>query len=315
MEYISQPINPKVSSRLLGKIKVPVGGLNPGNVVIADTLDASISGNYEVFAATKPTTATLGSTHLALVLNDGFETITGGRRPVGQPDYFQYVYNEGEIVPILFLDEHLEIQISLDAIDQTARSRAAVDKYLIPQNNSNLLTVSDSIPSEVGVAFKIIGQRMVPLGGNFGDERAPAMICVPVVDDIIDVGNRFLSFSVPNQVGESVIDNANGTISAVVTTPTTSLVATFTVSADATVKVGTTIQVSGVTSNNFSSPVTYSVVSEKGVAKQYVVTILQQLPTPTNPSISGTELTFNTVNGATSYEVLADGQSIGEVDA
>ncbi|TGM96977.1 DUF1566 domain-containing protein [Leptospira yasudae] len=48
---------------------------------------------------------------------------------------------------------------------------------------------------------------------------------------------------------------------------------TFTVSADATVKVGEMTQISGVNWNDFSSPVTYTVVAGNGTKQNYTVTV------------------------------------------
>ena len=55
-------------------------------------------------------------------------------------------------------------------------------------------------------------------------------------------------------------------------TDVTALVATFT-STGASVKVGATVQISGTTANNFSNPVTYTVVAADGSTQNYVVTV------------------------------------------
>ena len=56
-------------------------------------------------------------------------------------------------------------------------------------------------------------------------------------------------------------------------TDVTALVATFTVSSGASAKVGSTAQTSGTTANNFTSPVTYTVVAGDGSTQAYVVTV------------------------------------------
>ena len=55
-------------------------------------------------------------------------------------------------------------------------------------------------------------------------------------------------------------------------TNATALVATFTTTG-ASVKVGTTVQTSGTTPNNFTSPVTYTVTSADSTTANYVVTV------------------------------------------
>lgn len=89
----------------------------------------------------------------------------------------------------------------------------------------------------------------------------------------IDVGNHILTFSLPDQVGTSVIDHTAGTITAVVAGTRTDIAATFTLSLDATATVGGVAQVSGATENTFTSPVTYTVTAEDGTPKEYVVTV------------------------------------------
>lgn len=77
----------------------------------------------------------------------------------------------------------------------------------------------------------------------------------------------------PTAVG--VINQTNQTITLTVPyqTPVTSLVATFTHSYLSVVKVGNTNQVSGVTQNNFTNPVAYTVVAEDGSTRVYTVTV------------------------------------------
>ena len=54
----------------------------------------------------------------------------------------------------------------------------------------------------------------------------------------------------------------------------TALVPTFTISDDASIKVGATDQVSGVTTNDFTTPVTYSVTAEDGTTVvDWIVTV------------------------------------------
>lgn len=55
------------------------------------------------------------------------------------------------------------------------------------------------------------------------------------------------------------------------------LVATFTTTG-ASVKIGTTIQVSGVTANNFITPQTYTVTAENGSTVNYIVTVTMEPP-------------------------------------
>ena len=178
--YICQVINPRVSSRFIGKIKVPAGGLTAGSIVIADTLDNTITGNYEVFSATTPATANLKSDFLAVVLNDGFETLSDGRRPAGQPNYYSYTFEEDDIAPIMYLEKHLVFNIGADAIAENTKNLAIVGNYLIPVNGSTVLNASASIPSTNSKALQILSVYNTPVGGNYGGGFALSYICTPV---------------------------------------------------------------------------------------------------------------------------------------
>lgn len=75
---------------------------------------------------------------------------------------------------------------------------------------------------------------------------------------------------------EGVIDQENGTVTVTVPhgTSVTALKAVFDISDDATAKIGTTVQVSGVTENNFTTPKTYKITAEDGThTKEYAVTV------------------------------------------
>lgn len=88
--------------------------------------------------------------------------------------------------------------------------------------------------------------------------------------------NDFLTFTIPNQVGASVIDTVAGTINLNVPfgTNPAGLVATFTVSDKVyQVKVVAVVQSSGVTANDFTNPVTYVVRAQNGTTKNFVVTV------------------------------------------
>lgn len=174
--YIGQCITPKVSSDHISKVTVPAGGLHAGQVVIADTLDNTIPGNYEVYSATQPTADNLGSHMVALVVNDGVETLSDGRRPAGQANYYQYTHAEGDTATIVFLDRHLVFNISADAI--TNGAAVEVGQFLYPVAGSNKLTAGAAIPSGTGAGLKVVAKYNTPVGGMYGGGFAPSYICV-----------------------------------------------------------------------------------------------------------------------------------------
>jgi hypothetical protein len=86
----------------------------------------------------------------------------------------------------------------------------------------------------------------------------------------------FLSFGIKTPAINGTINGT--TINVVVPdgTSLSSLIANFTVSPNATVKVGSATQTSGVTTNNFTSTVVYTVTAQDGTTKNYTVVITTQ---------------------------------------
>ena len=76
-------------------------------------------------------------------------------------------------------------------------------------------------------------------------------------------------------------------------TNVTALIATFSTTG-ASVAVGATAQSSGITANNFTSPVTYTVTAADSTSQNYVVTVT----TAANPAKDLTAFSFRTVNNA-----------------
>lgn len=87
-----------------------------------------------------------------------------------------------------------------------------------------------------------------------------------------------MSYTLPN--GTTTLDAANHKVDVTVPagTDVSALAATYTLSAGATVKVGSTVQESGVTVNNFTAPVVYTVVAEDGTTTQDWTVTVSVLP-------------------------------------
>lgn len=85
----------------------------------------------------------------------------------------------------------------------------------------------------------------------------------------------------------ATIDGVNRTV--VVNFPSGTLVnalkASFTMSANATVKVGSVVQTSASSVNDFTSPVTYTVTAQNGTSQQYVVTVRVETPSNTSSNL------------------------------
>ena len=102
----------------------------------------------------------------------------------------------------------------------------------------------------------------------------------PIVEAKKSTEKSLITFGFTNIENPSLIDNCTGTIqgnNVTITLPSnidfTVLKATFTSSPESTVKVGNAVQQDKITVNNFSSPVTYTIVAEDGSQQNYTVSI------------------------------------------
>lgn len=135
----------------------------------------------------------------------------------------------------------------------------------------------------------------VEITATAGDSTT-AKYTVTVTVAAVDA-NAITSFSINGATG--VINEAANPKTLTVTVPSatnlTNLIATFTTTG-ATVKVGSTVQVSGITPNDFTGPVTYTVTDSNNVISTYVVTVTKAASTAksiTAFSINGIAGTVN----------------------
>ncbi|CAM3728118.1 ice-binding family protein [Polynucleobacter arcticus] len=124
------------------------------------------------------------------------------------------------------------------------------------------------------------------------------------------------AFSINGQTG--TVNQATNSIAVTVPngTPLNSLIATFTATGSV-VKVGGTTQVSGVTSNNFTTPVAYVVTAANGATTTYQVTVTAASMTAkaiTNYSLNGVVGTINSV-AKTINVVMPTGTSLNALTA
>jgi hypothetical protein len=97
-----------------------------------------------------------------------------------------------------------------------------------------------------------------------------------------NTANDILTYSIGTNTG--VVNPTNHTVAVTVPfgTNLTNLIATFTLSPQASATVGGVNQVSGSTSNNFSGPVTYAVAAGSGAVQNWTVTVTQAPNTETD---------------------------------
>jgi hypothetical protein len=103
-----------------------------------------------------------------------------------------------------------------------------------------------------------------------------ALLSVSCEKEETNVKLEFLSFSLSQQVGTSTIDNQNGSINSRISSAANpdALVANFVVPQGVTVWVGDELQTSGLSINNFSLPVIYTLQSPNGIKeKDFTITV------------------------------------------
>lgn len=179
--YLCRVTNPRVPDYLVVKVSVPTGQtLTAGNIVPVTTLDTDIPNNYQVYTGTKPATANLG-VRMALIINDGFETLADGRRPAGQPDYTQYVYQAGDVVTAILLVPGITFEISQDAV--TSGTSAVAGDYLEPVNASYQMSrIQASTGRTEGTlsALQVLCTKNFRMGGQFGAQFITTIVAVVV---------------------------------------------------------------------------------------------------------------------------------------
>lgn len=108
------------------------------------------------------------------------------------------------------------------------------------------------------------------------NDPANSVIVIPVTLTVLNNQANVISFSMNEQVSPATINEGNKTISIKVSpdVDVTNLVASFTVSNGATAFVGEVEQESGVTANNFTNPVVYTIIAQDGIVEQnWTVTV------------------------------------------
>jgi hypothetical protein len=136
-----------------------------GDVLLVESLDTTISGNYSVFTPVEPATANLGK-QMAIVINGGFEKLADGRRPEGQPDFTQYTFTEGDIMVVVVLVQGLTFEISTDCITGTV----AVGNSIHPVNAATKSETAATTPTGTYSALTTLATKYFRAGGLFGTQ-------------------------------------------------------------------------------------------------------------------------------------------------
>lgn len=176
--YICRTVT-ELPGYMFALIKVPEGdSMAAGEVYKAETLDTTIPGNTTVYVAEYVTDK---NDLPVIALNDSFETLLDGRRPDGQPDYTQYVYNEGEVINSVRLDKNVKLELGTDTLSNQLDVKDIDDTNLkdtwLYINNAGRLTWSNSFANVSSrVYFVIEAVKYFRLGGQSGMEFARTLV-------------------------------------------------------------------------------------------------------------------------------------------
>lgn len=173
--YLCRPVS-ELPSYMQAQLRVQDNTeIYAGEVFNAETLDTAIKdyGNWDVYIPEILTD--VSSQRPVIVINNGFETLVDGRRPKGQPDYTQYIYQPNETVTAIRLLPETRFELGRDCIQNG--DDVTLGGYLTPVENSNqLLFVSDFSGVNAKYYLVVEALKYFRLGGQFGDQFAKTMV-------------------------------------------------------------------------------------------------------------------------------------------
>ena len=195
-----------------------------------------------------------------------------------------YSCAEEEMIPV---DPNFELSLQREG---KTNAEAGTPFYIIPTGSGEFFTLFDGMPGHVwgeqgasgldfnkadsiAVTYNAAGKYLLTLvassSGNFGEEFAREVKTVEV--NVIDRRNSFTVFNINGADGTITPDNEI-LLSVPDITTNFNFVATYGLQSElSTVYVNGVEQTSEVTSNDFSQPVVYTVISAEGDEKTYTV--------------------------------------------
>ena len=154
----------EVAIELVLKVRVGAGQtIYAGDIIDINGLDTVLTNNLEVFACNQPTTARLGK-QMAIVINDGFETLADGRRPDGNANYTQYSFAEGDVITVILLREGSRFELSYDSMTGTP----TVGYSVFPVNGAFIPSTATTVPAGTYSSLRTLALRNFRAGGLFG---------------------------------------------------------------------------------------------------------------------------------------------------
>lgn len=144
-----------------------------GDVFVLNTLDTNLTNNFSTFAPTEPATANLGN-QMAIVINGGFEQLSDGRRPEGQPDFTQYSFVAGDVVTAVLLVQGLRFEISTDCFTGTA----TVGYSIHPVNAATKMATASATPAGTYSSLTTLAKKYFRIGGLFAAQSINTVVAM-----------------------------------------------------------------------------------------------------------------------------------------
>lgn len=148
----------------------------------------------------------------------------------------------------------------------------SIDRYvffMMAYSNSSDETLSfKTYISENDEVVDLINSVTFQVNGIIGDTEIPYILSDVELNNEAD----FLSFELPNQLNSEISENEIN-IEMPEGTNITNLVADFTISEFASAYIGIEEQVSGISANDFSSPIVYRIIAENGEMQEWTVNV------------------------------------------
>ena len=243
--------------------------------------DAINAGKFENFIAVKE-----GRGWLAGIAKKVPQTGMLGTRYDGKVEdtattgnYVTLTGRDGDVVEFRNVADLLQAEIGTGTFPYGA------DVYGTVDGTTGIVTITD-VPAD-GLLYLGVVSKALETWGTADKAVQVSLRSNGVTYTEVDTSDLPLLTAYSLPVGaaaasvDGVIDQAAGTITvqAVYGADITGIIATFTASASATVKVGTTAQTSETTANTFTNPVVYTVLAADGVkSKDYTVIVVVAEP-------------------------------------
>lgn len=168
----------KVPDHYVSLVNVPEATvLYPGQLIVADSIDAAIDGNFSVRVPSAPTADNIKKEIVGIVTNGTFETLQDGRRPDGQPDFTQYEFTAGETATIVWALPKVIVYMSDDCV--IAGGDVNEKSFITPTAGNMDATGTATEPADGAVKsyLKILCKKYTRAGGQSGAGFISGSVC------------------------------------------------------------------------------------------------------------------------------------------